>query len=690
MTTTTLASIFTTDRRSRATTARTLFVVASIAFGAACSQGSSSAGAPCESTDDCVAGEVCVDGTCTPGADGGAVSPTDIVALSLMPEDPVIALPDDPLTLAFTVVGRQRDGTTRTLTSGLVFSIDNASLGSIEASTGVFTAAGVGGAATVHVHEADGSGPAAMTGLTVTYHGVVLGTGVSPSDTDVFAGGAPSTDASAAPAVDYPLADAVMPRNAYPPNVMWTPHHPAPAAEDLWHVSLVRPHAVLDGYFLGASGFTDSWQLPTDIWPTLSGSDIGEPIEVAVEVSSGGVIYESAAVDFRTVDAVLGGSVYYWSPPAARLERIDVQTATLVDFLPSPGDDCIGCHTVSRDGQRLIAVREPTETVTAFDITSDLTATPAPNLFAVHYDVRRCQSFNPDTTLVVTGDCGANPTSLPFGIIDVSTGAELTAFAGLPGDGFDPEWSPDGATIAYSDRNNDLAVTPVMADGSFGSSTAIHSAATTPGGAVDWHPTWTPDSRWIAYQHGETRRTREETGGGLSGTRGALWMIAPDGASPVRLDNANFGPADDARTTDDSYRPTFSPFDSGGYFWLLFTTMHDYGNAPAGVHGQKQVWVTAIRRAPDGTSDPSEVPYYLAGQEVATILSPQWVPPPCKPNGTSCGTSAECCSLECGPDDVCAPPTSACRARGESCGGDDCCDGLTCTSGSLCDYAPPD
>lgn len=658
-----------------------------------CSDNSLGGGSPCETSAECPRG-LCVDGRCTSEEDGGTrpdsgEHPTDVVMLSLLPDNPVIALPADPLTLAFTVVGTQRDGTMRMVTSGLVFAIDSASLGTMDPVSGVFTAAGVGGTATVRVQASGGLGPAATTMLTVTSHEVVLGTDVPATAPDVFDGATPSEDAAMAPAVDYPLAGAVMPRNVYPPNVMWTPHHPAPAAEDLWHVHLARPHATLDGYFLAAPGFTDHWQLPIESWPAMAGSDIGEPIDVLVEVSSGGAVYRSALVSFRTVDGVLGGSVYYWSPPASRLRRIDVQTADLVDFLPNPGDGCIGCHSVSRDGKRLIAVREPTETVTAFDITRDLTSDPAPNLFAVRYDVRRCQSFNPDASLVVTGDCGANPTSLPFGILDVSTGAEMTALAGLPGDGFDPEWSPDGATIAYSNRTNDLAVTPVMADGTFGSPAVIDIAAATPGGAVDWHPTWTPDSNWLAYQHGETRRTREETGGGLSGTRGALFLIAPDGMSRVRLDNANFGPADDAGTTDGSYRPTFSPFDSGGYFWLLFTTLHDYGNGPAGVHGQKQVWVTAITRTPDGATDPSEVPYYLAGQEVATILSPQWVPPPCNSNGSSCGTSAECCSMECGPDDVCIPPVDECRGRGESCGGGDCCEGLVCTMASLCDSAGP-
>ncbi len=496
-----------------------LLSLALAALGVACSGGTVGSSRACHLSDDCAASQVCIDGRCRAmpaSSDAGegmdAGSPTDLIALSLMPDNPVIQLPDDPSTLSFTVLGRQRDGSTRTLTSGLLFTIDNASIGSINLLTGLFTASGSGGSATVRV-QLGGAGPSASTTLTVNWHGTVLGSGVSPTDPDVFGGATPSTDASTAPAIDYPLASAVMPRNVYPPKVMWTPHHPSPTADDLWHVRLARPHAVLDGYFRGAAGFDDSWQLPTDSWPAMAGSDVGQPIQVTVEVSSGGVVYQSAMTDFRTVDAVLGGSVYYWSPPQARLMRLDVQTASLVDFLPHTGDTCIGCHAVSRDGRRLIAVREPTETVTAFDITRDLTADPAPNLFAVHYDVRRCESFNPDSTRVVAGDCGANPTSLPFNILDMSTGAEVSSLAGQAGDGFDPEWSPDGSTIAYTNRGNDLALTPVMADGSFGSSGVVHSAASSPEGAVDWHPSWTPDSHWIVYQHGDTRRTDAETGG---------------------------------------------------------------------------------------------------------------------------------------------------------------------------------
>ena len=77
----------------------------------------------------------------------------------------------------------------------------------------------------------------------------VYGTGVTPSARLRFDSATMAPDnATAAPVVDYPLAGAYMPRNVYPPNVMWTPRHPTPNALDVYRVRLVRPHAVVEGF----------------------------------------------------------------------------------------------------------------------------------------------------------------------------------------------------------------------------------------------------------------------------------------------------------------------------------------------------------------------------------------------------------------------------------------------------------
>ena len=83
----------------------------------------------------------------------------------------------------------------------------------------------------------------------------------------------------------------------------------------------------------------------------------------------------------------------------------------------------------------------------------------------------------------------------------------LVVITGNAGDGFDPEWSPDGRLIAFTTRSNDLAITTVTSPEHFGASRVIHMASAVPGRRVDWHPTWTPDSRWIVFQHGDSRRS---------------------------------------------------------------------------------------------------------------------------------------------------------------------------------------
>jgi hypothetical protein len=611
--------------------------------------------------------------------------------LELLPANPVVEVTRAMRpTVTFRAVGRQRDGRTRELTGGVRFTLDDRRLGALTDASGVFTPSGVGGQTAVRVSTVDGSALNAQTTLTVNARGTFEGPGVDAMARMRLDDVTPTGAAMMAPSVDYPLEGAVMPVNVYAPNVQWSPRQPMAGVGDLYRVRLTRPHAVLEAYLVHGMGFTHAWQPPQEAWALFAQSDVGQPIEVRVRVLSRGTVFESARASFRTVDGVTAGSVYYWNPARGRLVRLDVDRAQRVDFMPNPGAPCIGCHTVSRSGQRLGGFLEGggAEDLALYDLTRDLTPNPAPTVARQRYPLRRCASFNGDATRLVAGDCGANASTTRFQLIDARSGMEVPGTAGMAGDGFDPEWSPNSQLIAYTDRMNSLAVTPVLPGDRFGPSRVLHPAGSSPDGNMDWHPTFSPDSRWLAYQHGETRRTAVATGGG---TRGALWFLGADGGTPVRLDRANGG-----AMVFDSYRPVFSPFNSGGYFWLLFTTTRPYGNMFAGTRGAKQIWVTAINNHPDGRRDPSEVAYWLPGQENVTGLSPYWTPPPCRPTGRGCSTDDDCCSGECAmnPDgsttQVCVPNTGMCRPRGRRCsGGSDCCEGLVCTDARLCDLPNP-
>src|SRR5262249_24366261 len=117
---------------------------------------------------------------------------------------------------------------------------------------------------------------------------------------------------------------------------------------------------------------------------TLANRNLGEPIQLSVTVltSTGSC---QGAITFRTVDAFVAGSVYYWDPSStSHLFRVDVEQAKLVDFMPNPGSNCIRCHAVSRDGRTLVAELS-TDTGPlgdwGYDLMQNLTTNPAPTLY---------------------------------------------------------------------------------------------------------------------------------------------------------------------------------------------------------------------------------------------------------------------------------------------------------------------
>ncbi len=157
---------------------------------------------------------------------------------------------------------------------------------------------------------------------------------------------------------------------------------------------------------------------------------------------------------------------------------------------------------------------------------------------------------------------------------------------------------------------------------------------------------------------------------------------------PVRLDKA-------CGSGTDNFQPNFSPFDEGGYFWVVFLSRRDYGNATAGTRGtqRQQLWVAAINK--DGTADPSQVPYWLPGQDSQhKNIAAFYAPRACREDGDSCTVNSECCGGDCRPDMsgnlVCAPPPpEKCRKLNETCSTSaDCCDERECVNNVCVDQIP--
>ncbi len=304
---------------------------------------------------------------------------------------------------------------------------------------------------------------------------------------------------------------------------------------------------------------------------------------------------------------------------------------------PSDGKRCVACHTVSRDGRYLSgALWDGGQQGAVFDMSSDAVKynDPAPTVTPLaqgsSYTVL-FSTFNADGSRLMIN----RGTSLE--VIDPKNGTSV-ATTGLPTTGVaHPAWSPDGTSVALV-RNvmsgsgaaswavdydrGDLAVMSSNGD-AFGTPATLVAANTVdPAFAAPSWPSFAPDSEWIAYGAGVNSRGRNDAAGAVY--PGSLFVVNKNNGIPYRLDTACGG----AR---DCYLPNFSPYDEGGYYWLVYYSTRDYGNAQAGTKGthRRQLWVTAISKAKLANGDPSAVPYWLPDQDVGTAnMSAYWALPP--------------------------------------------------------------
>ncbi len=124
-------------------------------------------------------------------------------------------------------------------------------------------------------------------------------------------------------------------------------------------------------------------------------------------------------------------------------------------------------------------------------------------------------------------------------------------------------------------------------------------------------PTWSPDSKWIAFGRATQARTR--------GAQGELWLTDTSGTQQIQLAQACGVGELSADQSSACYEPTFMPEERGGYFWLVFVSERVYGNTLTDIvvaSRRKQLWVTAIDASPDAGVDPSRPAFWLPGQEL--------------------------------------------------------------------------
>ncbi len=656
----------------------------------------------CDSGQTTVSGGNVEDASDCQGADCGDEDVGDEPRVTSLQIEPASAdlLSDngDKPSQDFSLVATFSDGSTGAYPGEVEFSIDTEKFGFIRPDSGEFIAHGiVGGQTEITAAALDDAGlPSATATVNVYIKRTHIADGLPDDVAEQFEGQQVDDPARAADIV-YPLDGALMPQNVYPADIQWLNG----AQDDLFQVRLSKPNAEVVAYLshTGAD-FGNHWLVDQDAWRTMAQSDPDEAMGISVtrlEAATGEVI-GSEAVRTRFANGTIAGSVYYWDIAAGRIVRINDGTATRDNFMPAPpagvrGERCVGCHSVSNSGRYMVGRLGGGNNVgTVFDLTKDLTQDPAPTEFALDDPGRTWwfSTWNPDDTRIMVSrneDTQAN-----FALMDPFSGDFIEPQSGeLPSGGgvTHPSWSPDGSLVAYvtnadawggANTTGDIAVLPVDGPDAFGQSEVIRAGTNIPdahpAGAAASYPTWTPDSERIAFAHG--------TGSRSENMQSALYLMGRDGSGVVRLDAASGGEGG-----VDTFQPNFSPFETDDHYWLSYLSRRDYGNDQVGTRGasRQQIWVSAVKKSPDPDEDPSEVGYWLPGQDTESMnIAAYWAPQACRQDSETCSVGAECCSGECIPDEggslVCSPPPpERCRKVIETCSTDsDCCAGLSCVT----------
>jgi hypothetical protein len=475
--------------------------------------------------------------------------------------------------------------------------------------------------------------------------------------------------------------------------------------------------------------------LPAVLWNAITTSaQAADPVTIQVTKSAGGAVTGPITETWTIAQGSLKGTVYYnsYTSPQANgagaIMRIKPGANATV-FLGGSANGCTVCHTVSANGNVLTASHGTSEITgdynsgTSYDLTKDGGV--------IHQQSDSIFSFGaltPDGTVLMSN--GALPRTAPANsldwtpnvpgqtqgprpsrLYDPTTGSTIAApgWDGVITYALMPSFSPDAKALVFNhyDTGAGRSLAVMQFDQASHTFSALTDVATSKTEYLGW-PSFTPDGASVLFET-DTRQdyaTWQGANGDLSVVDVASKTVTPLDALNGSAGGTIYLPYG-ATEAHLNYEPTILPVAVGGYYWVVFTSLREYGNTITDPLAQtlftdrRKLWVSALdipsASSPTVGRDVSHPAFYLPGQEQpAGNMRGFWALDPCQQKGATCASGAECCDGFCRPSPTgaltCVPPPSGCAQEYEKCTKDgDCCgntQGFFCVNG-FCSQPPP-
>jgi hypothetical protein len=482
--------------------------------------------------------------------------------------------------------------------------------------------------------------------------------------------------------------------------------------------------------------------LPPEVWRgiTLS-AQASEWVEVSASKRSGEEVTGPVIQRWLMAPGSLKGAIYY----NTYRSKLAGNNGAIMRIRPGETAEvlqsgCTVCHVVSASGSVMVAGVEWDGNNPAVSRAFNLRANGSIGLRNEQSEGRLYAfgGLTADGELLLTSgvpEAGAKMRGmsgkLASRLVETASGVSVEA------DGFDveiamtPNFAPDGSKVAFTNHDESAGghVLSVMSFDGTASPVRFSDLINVVQDAehvVAW-PSFLPDSSAVLFHAGDSFDTALPKGGELRAdirlvdleTREVDPLLALNGFTEEGELYLPGGAEQEARL---NYEPSVLPVPVGGYFWVLFTSRRTYGNVIAeggsvarggDIWGipqagetespspRKKIWIAAIDLEKTPGVDPSHPAFYLPGQELESGNMRAFAAlSPCRDEGASCESAAECCDGFCRETErdaagqpvlsCVAPPENGCSNTDEACAAaSDCCDAEQACINRRCAAPPP-